>query len=476
VQRVLVSSAHAARGLYTCKFFKAGRWRYVHVDDRVPCTRAGAPLYSTSPEAGDVLCSIIEKAYAKLHGSYEALADGSYDEALRDVTSYPAEVFRFDDAAVAPRVQDDTLWAEFADALQRGSVVGVVATDAEKPNLDPAAAKRSCNGILRDHAYAILDVRECSADATVDYDAQDVRLVKVANAWRLGGWNGAWSPQSPLWAAFEPIAQECGVSPAPAAATAPAFFWIEWRDLLAVFDTVVLTRCFDDDGARQTYRGRWVPGDHTSGAGGGPAAETWTTNPQYVFDVPEATRFCAVLTQVDARWHDAARCGAAQHVGLSVLKTKTGRRAARFRAANVVGATAAFLDARAASVACVLSPGSYCVVPAALGSAAAPFVLELFADRPIQFLQQGDDVLSLDDDGNDDAPLPQDAAAANTTAAEKPPPAHEPADGDVSALWWQASQLAGFLKELADANRSLADRVRKLELASEGAKPERFLS
>ena len=33
VKRVLVSAECADKGIYTVKFFKSGRWRYVHVDD-----------------------------------------------------------------------------------------------------------------------------------------------------------------------------------------------------------------------------------------------------------------------------------------------------------------------------------------------------------------------------------------------------------------------------------------------------------
>ena len=41
LRAVVVSSQQAARGVYTCKFYKQGKWRYVHVDDLVPCDRSG---------------------------------------------------------------------------------------------------------------------------------------------------------------------------------------------------------------------------------------------------------------------------------------------------------------------------------------------------------------------------------------------------------------------------------------------------
>jgi hypothetical protein len=38
---LLLMCRHADIGLYTLKFYKQGAWRYVHIDDAVPCTRAG---------------------------------------------------------------------------------------------------------------------------------------------------------------------------------------------------------------------------------------------------------------------------------------------------------------------------------------------------------------------------------------------------------------------------------------------------
>ena len=53
------------------------------VDDRLPCDDNGAPLYARSAVANELWVSLIEKAWAKLLGSYEALATGHVPEALR---------------------------------------------------------------------------------------------------------------------------------------------------------------------------------------------------------------------------------------------------------------------------------------------------------------------------------------------------------------------------------------------------------
>lgn len=83
---LIVSDDQRGRGMYTVKFNKAGKWHYVHVDDRIPCNRSGDVYYSKSVDPNETWVAILEKAYAKLHGCYESLMDGQIEYALEDLT------------------------------------------------------------------------------------------------------------------------------------------------------------------------------------------------------------------------------------------------------------------------------------------------------------------------------------------------------------------------------------------------------
>jgi hypothetical protein len=63
--------------MYTVRFNKAGKWRYVHIDDRIPCDLRGQPIFARSSNPNEVWPLIIEKAYAKLHQCYEGLNAGA---------------------------------------------------------------------------------------------------------------------------------------------------------------------------------------------------------------------------------------------------------------------------------------------------------------------------------------------------------------------------------------------------------------
>ncbi len=46
------------------------------VDDLMPCDALGSPLFARSKDPNELWPGLIEKAYAKLHGCYEALIGG----------------------------------------------------------------------------------------------------------------------------------------------------------------------------------------------------------------------------------------------------------------------------------------------------------------------------------------------------------------------------------------------------------------
>ncbi|VVC96575.1 unnamed protein product, partial [Leptidea sinapis] len=65
------SFRHSYTGKFRFRFWVFGTWRDVYVDDRLP-TRAGNLLATTCALHDDFTLPLLEKAFAKLHGSYGA--------------------------------------------------------------------------------------------------------------------------------------------------------------------------------------------------------------------------------------------------------------------------------------------------------------------------------------------------------------------------------------------------------------------
>lgn len=84
-----------ALGIYVFRFFKMHECYYVIVDDRIPCMEMqdgkAIPFFARCANPNLFWVSLVEKAYAKLHGRYFALNGGTTDEALEDLLGVPVE-------------------------------------------------------------------------------------------------------------------------------------------------------------------------------------------------------------------------------------------------------------------------------------------------------------------------------------------------------------------------------------------------
>ena len=81
-------------GLYIFKFIKERSPVFVIIDDRIPCLVSSGqpiPMFAKCENKNLFWVSLIEKAYAKLHGRYFALQGGNTLEALHDLSGMLVE-------------------------------------------------------------------------------------------------------------------------------------------------------------------------------------------------------------------------------------------------------------------------------------------------------------------------------------------------------------------------------------------------
>ena len=73
-------------GIYVFRFFKNGAHYYVIIDDRIPALSKEngqpVPFFARCENSNLFWVSLLEKAFAKLHGRYYALHVGTPEEAL----------------------------------------------------------------------------------------------------------------------------------------------------------------------------------------------------------------------------------------------------------------------------------------------------------------------------------------------------------------------------------------------------------
>ena len=85
VQRLFISKEYNPYGVYRLRLCKHGEWTEIVLDDYFPCFPEDGPFYSRAHE-GELWVMLIEKAFAKVQGSYATLRSGFPFEAMVDLT------------------------------------------------------------------------------------------------------------------------------------------------------------------------------------------------------------------------------------------------------------------------------------------------------------------------------------------------------------------------------------------------------
>ena len=116
-----------ANGRVKVRLCPLGSWREVEVDTLLPCDERGRALFCETASAG--WAAIVEKAFAKIFGSYAALEGGRCIEALVDLTGGVCQQLKIDPATEALVALGGSLrkWCDQKHALcctRRGRVAG----------------------------------------------------------------------------------------------------------------------------------------------------------------------------------------------------------------------------------------------------------------------------------------------------------------------------------------------------------------
>ncbi|KAE8705679.1 Calpain-type cysteine protease DEK1 [Hibiscus syriacus] len=157
IPEVIITPEYNEEGIYTVRFCIQGEWVPVVVDDWIPCESPGKPAFATSKKANELWVSILEKAYAKLHGSYEALEGGLVQDALVDLTGGAGEEIDMRSPQAQLDLASGRLWSQLLRFKQEGFLLGAGSPSGSDVQV-------SSSGIVQGHAYSLLQ-DEAQAEA-----------------------------------------------------------------------------------------------------------------------------------------------------------------------------------------------------------------------------------------------------------------------------------------------------------------------
>uniref|UniRef100_A0A8C9PS02 Calpain-9 n=1 Tax=Spermophilus dauricus TaxID=99837 RepID=A0A8C9PS02_SPEDA len=378
-------------GIFHFQFWQHSEWLDVVIDDRLPTFR-GRLVFLHSADHREFWSALLEKAYAKLNGSYEALKGGSTLEAMEDFTGGVAETF-------LTREAPQDFYAILGKALKRGSLLGC---SMDIRNAAESEA-RTPFGLIKGHAYTITGLDQ------VDFRGQKIELIRVRNPWGQVEWNGPWSDSSPEW-------QSVGLADQKRlchAALDDGEFWMAFQDFRAHFDKVEVCNLSPDalqeDALHRwevaVHQGSWVRGSTAGGCRN--FLDTFWTNPQIKLSLTEKDEgqeectLLVALMQKDRR--KLKRFGADMlTIGYAIYQSpsKDGHLDKDFfRYHASLARSKTFINLREVSDRFQLPPGEYVLVPSTFEPhQEADFCLRIFSEKK---------AISRDLDGTVDIDLPE---------------------------------------------------------------------
>ncbi|GAB1293798.1 Calpain-9 [Apodemus speciosus] len=362
-------------GIFHFQFWQHSEWLDVVIDDRLPTFR-NRLVFLHSVDHNEFWSALLEKAYAKLNGSYEALKGGSAMEAMEDFTGGVAENFQIREAP-------EDFYEILEKALKRGSLLGC---SIDTLNVSESEA-RTPFGLIKGHAYTVTGLDQ------VNFHGQRIKLIRVRNPWGQVEWNGPWSDSySPEWRSVNLEEQKrLGHT-----ALDDGEFWMAFEDFKTHFDKVEICNLTPDaleDNALHRWevtihQGSWVRGSTAGGCRN--FLDTFWTNPQIKLSLTETDEgqegctFLAALMQKDRR--KLKRFGANMlTIGYAIYQCpdKDGHLSRDFfRYHASLARSKTFINLREVSGRFQLPPGDYILIPSTFEPhQEADFCLRIFSEK-----------------------------------------------------------------------------------------------
>ncbi|KAF9009889.1 hypothetical protein BDQ17DRAFT_1273557 [Cyathus striatus] len=291
-----------AVGVYGFIFFKNNAWVSIVIDDllftRIPkyeelnnqeqelyhfdkesynrsARQGGKQLYfAKSGDDGETWVPLLEKAYAKLHGSYASISGGWDSEAIEDMTGGVSSFIPIKDI-----FDTDQFWTDELLRVNKDRLFGC--------SFDPLSPFRSyrfglseVQGVIGGHAYSVLRAIECKGK----------RFLVIRNPWGKTEWKGPWSDGSKEWQGewleILPVLGHVFGDDGQ--------FVMEYKDFLNVWQDVDRTILFDDS---------WVMSSQWLHIPMKPLPSPWQFGDvSFTFSLSGPSLAVIVLSQLDRRY------------------------------------------------------------------------------------------------------------------------------------------------------------------------------
>ncbi|XP_057573956.1 calpain-6 [Hippopotamus amphibius kiboko] len=375
-------------GIFRFRFWHFGEWTEVVIDDLLP-TINGDLVFSFSTSMNEFWNALLEKAYAKLLGCYEALDGLTTTDIIVDFTGTLAETVDMQKGRYTELVEEKyKLFGELYKTFTKG---GLICCSIEFPNQEEQEVETDW-GLLKGHTYTMTDIRKIRlGERLVEvFSTEKLYMIRLRNPLGRQEWSGPWSEISEEWQQLTAADRKnLGL-----VMSDDGEFWMSLEDFCRNFHELNVCRNVNNPifGRKEleSVVGCWtVDDDPLMNRSGGcyNNRDTFLQNPQYIFTVPEdGHKVIMSLQQKDLRTY--RRMGRPDNyiIGFELFKVEVNR---KFRLHHLYiqerAGTSTYIDTRTVFLSKYLKKGNYVLVPTMFQHGrTSEFLLRIFSEVPVQ--------------------------------------------------------------------------------------------
>ncbi|XP_054289443.1 calpain-C-like [Macrosteles quadrilineatus] len=360
-------------GVFRFRLWWCGEWVEVMVDDRLP-TVAGKLAFLQSQHSDQFWPGLLEKAYAKLHGSYEALKYGTLLDGLADLTGGITE-------SVSIRQDPTTCGRMLSKLLEMTSLITCTVQSSLQQVRNQV--EKLANGIQIGTNYRLYAIERVET-----FNGEPVQLVRLRNPLGVvgGEYVGAWARDSTEWDEIPPQEKER----LAVRHMADGEFWISYSDFVKTFTHLEAVH-LDSDTSRdepslhhkqtwqmKLYQGAWQRGVSAGGCRNNP--DTFHINPQLHLILSEMEEVIISLNQ-----HSIMEPKVIGFTCYSLPKNSLETIGKAFFKKNKSLVNSQYTNSRQVSHRCQLEQGGYLVLPTTFEPGQeSSFTLRVYSSKPLK--------------------------------------------------------------------------------------------
>jgi hypothetical protein len=199
------------------------------------------PLYARCDQLNEFWVPLIEKAYAKLHGTYEKINGGTISEAMVDLSGGVSERFFLRAPDMTEAIESGQFWKDLKKYASQGYLLG--AANSVKDDAGNPEEIMGPQGIMSNHAYGIMQIVEVG----------ELQMIRIRNPWGQGEWTGKFCDDDEAWDDNKGLKEKLNYQ-----FKNDGNWWMEFKDFVSNYNKVYLCKIFPSTWSQYSINGEWL--------------------------------------------------------------------------------------------------------------------------------------------------------------------------------------------------------------------------